>query len=425
MPILETIKKRCVLEETLAFAGQVCSFTLTFTEAFSQQETENIRRGIEDLALRPVADGQRCFMLDKTDEGLVLTETGKESISFPFADEHLAALRWVIFGLVTGAPWVLQLEGKKVSASLYNSDQQMLAASILDAARRWQNGTASLEAPLGKIVASVADEFVGKGPRLVLQPVEKEVWNEFDYTFLPTKRSVEGRELLRQLYGGRNFEKEIEDYSHYIKSLPAYREELTEAKQRICRVIYNQPITGLKNALHTAQQDIVEACREKLPDKPPMRAQIQFSKLSGDAVGIAFSDLNTWYEKYLELKVVEAILADVVEWSETALQDEIYRARMAIQDINNELGSFCVVTTGAPKLDIGWEQSFALDEMHLRQKHTVWTSSMLYEIQIRSMYSDLWLVNPELAESVQAEYKSRTFGVPSLSEQTVVVLRII
>ena len=112
------------------------------------------------------------------------------------------------------------------------------------------------------------------------------------------------------------------------------------------------------------------------------------------------------------------------------LRREIYDARRSIQNINQELRAFCALPIDGdldlPQLKLGWDRIINLDELQLSVPHVTWDAEKLYRLQLKNTgLSDVWLTSTVLAQATadkDSQFERSTFGVPSLSDQTVVLL---
>lgn len=428
MGIVDQIKQRYRAEESLAYAGQLYSFALFFADSADGAMENRIRNNLQELALREDELDPDLRIEVEGDGGTfrmrITNRHGEErQYRFPGGGEPETALCWTIFGAATGAPWFEQLEGAQIHAESYHSDQQVLACALLAAANTWQKGVPAPGKILKEAVGKAVKDFVRQGPRLTLQPVSPEAWEPGNGLF-PRTRSMQEAEVLSYLYGPEKFETQIGAYCQYIRLTPDYREALDAAAGSVRKNLYRQPISGLQNALLTAMSDYQSELSEELANRPSMKAQLSFSKLTPETVKNLLGEISSWYEGYLKIRVSEVFLQDLLDKAKEVISNEIRLARRAIQDMNSELRSFCKLQFGAdiPMLDIGWNQSVQLQGRALQIPHTVWNVGLLHQLQLQGSISDFWLMSQVTADNAQQQFQNSSFAIPTLSDQTVIRL---
>lgn len=434
MTIVERIKQQYCVEDRLNHAEQVYSFSLCFSDEISPEERQEIYNGVRDLALRPddIEPALR-LLLDKEGATLRLTAVSpiaeaRGSFLFPNEKNQAAAVRWTVFGLVTGASWIESLKGRAVRARLYGAEQQTLAAALVATMARWQTGTPSPQKVLEDIVKDGTKKFVRQGPLLTNQPVREAGWEAHGYSFLPKKYRGEAHSLLRDLYGKENFMNQLERYCGFLRGTEAYQESLRTAAADFRKSMYQQPIAGLPNALHSAAEELREKILEKRGTKTPAQGEIQLAKLSPDALKSALSELDAWHQAQLTAMVQEIFLSDLLSAAENLLRDEIFSASVAIQDINHSLRNFCALpiegNQNLPRLNFGWDSVINMENLRLSVPYSTWDGDQLFRLQLHnSGIKDVWLISPALSDAVHGtQFGADSFCVHSLSSQTVVLL---
>ncbi len=435
MPIVQQIKSQYCAEDMLAYADQVCSFDFSFSGAISEEERLAIGRGLQELAVSSEEGAALHLSVDREDGALrLLAESTAperhECILFPDEEGQMAALRWTVYGIVTGAPWYAKLREKKVHGRLFGAEQQTLAAALLECAERWQTGTANPRKQLAKLVESKTRSFVRQGPSFTRQPVRQEVWNSYDYLFRRKGSRGQARQLIREIFGEGDYLKQLKRYCGFLRGTDDYREVLRSSGASFRKEMYQQPIAGLQSALHAAAEELKEKYRDALGAEMPVTGELSLDRLSPDALESTFRELESWYRKQLDIMVRECFLEDLLDDSAEQLRREIYDARRSIQNINQELRAFCALPIDGdldlPQLKLGWDRIINLDELQLSVPHVTWDAEKLYRLQLKNTgLSDVWLTSTVLAQATadkDSQFERSTFGVPSLSDQTVVLL---
>ena len=428
MTIVERIKEQYHVEDTLADADQSRSFELRFSGVSGEEETE-IRAGIRELALYASEDGSIRLLLDMEGDRLRLWD-GSHNYYFSPGPDRPLAVRWTVFGLVTGAVWTTELAEKTVSAGIYGAEQQLLAAALLKAAQEWLAGEPSLQELLPKIVENGSRSYARRGPSLTCQPIREKVWKDYDYAFLPVPCKGEDGELLLELYGDEDFTEQLRRYCRFVRGKPRYWKAIADAADSVRVGLYRQPVKGLMSALNAEVPELQSEYGRKRAVPKPERRETKIPKLAPDTLEDAFKRWDKWYRGQLTAMLSEAFLTDLWTSSEKAISAEIHEAMQRIQDLKMELRDFCVFSTlpeGAielPRLDIGWDRIIDIENLRLSIPNTKWDSELLHRLQLQTAgLTDVWLTCPELAAAIDgAQFSGQTFGVPSLSSQTLVHL---